>query len=136
MLFSPPQKHIEVVNHTLKIGNNKIERVGNNMPEKDITFLGIKMDEHFRWQAHLNSVNLKMSKSLFAIKQVKHIFSKDCLLQLYYTLIQPFMYYGIQLWGSASQKVIAKTIILQKRAVRIINNAPYNSHTEPLFKEN
>ena len=46
------------------------------------------------------------------------------------------MYYGIQLWGSASQKVIAKTIILQKRAVRIINNAPYNSHTEPLFKVN
>ena len=37
-------------------------------------------------------------------------------------------------WGNANSAVLNKTIKLQKRAIRIINNAGYNSHTDPLFK--
>ena len=28
-----------------------------------------------------------------------------------------------------------RSFMMQKRAIRIINNAPYNGHTEPLFKK-
>ncbi len=39
------------------------------------------------------------------------------------------------MWGNASQSYLHKTSNLQKRAVRIINKATYNSHTDPLFKK-
>ena len=38
-------------------------------------------------------------------------------------------------WGNADNKIIHPAIMLQKRAIRIINNAPYNSHTEPKFRK-
>ena len=37
-------------------------------------------------------------------------------------------------WGNASESTKYKTLLLQKRAIRAINKANYNSHTEPLFK--
>ena len=37
--------------------------------------------------------------------------------------------------GNANSAALHKTILLQKRAIRIINKAQYNSHTEPLFKK-
>ena len=71
----------------------------------------------------------------FGIKQVKNILPTDCLKTLYFTLIQPHLTYGILAWGNVNSTALHKTIILQKRAIRIINKAQYNSHTEPLFKK-
>ena len=56
----------------------------------------------------------------------------SALKSLYCTLIHSHMTYGIQAWGNANS--IAKPFVLQKRAIRIINNNKYRTHTEPLFK--
>ena len=53
---------------------------------------------------------------------------------LYFSLVHPHLFYGILAWGNANPAVLNTTIKLQKRAIRIINNAGYNSHTDPLFK--
>ena len=37
--------------------------------------------------------------------------------------------------GNARPSAQQKTVTLQKRAIRTINRAHYNSHTEPLFKK-
>ncbi len=47
-------------------------------------------------------------------------------------MFQPYIYYGIILWGSAYQKVIKPIEIHQKKAIRLISNASYNAHTQPL----
>ena len=54
---------------------------------------------------------------------------------LYYSLIHSHLGYGILVWGSSTQNVIKQTTMLQKRAIRIINRAYYNSHTDPLFRK-
>ena len=36
--------------------------------------------------------------------------------------------------GNASQSLLNRTIVLQKRAIRTINRVAYNSHTQPLYK--
>ena len=70
------------------------------------------------------------------IKQSKQFLPPDSLKTLYHALIQPHLTYGILAWGNAKQSVLNRTVILQKRAIRMINNVPYNTHTEPLFKKN
>ena len=39
------------------------------------------------------------------------------------------------MWGSAAKSVSSKLVVLQKHAVRLIDNAPYLSHSDPIFKK-
>ena len=50
----------------------------------------------------------------------------DILRQLYYTMVQPYLTYGVILWGSTYQSYLKRTVILQKKA-------HYKAHTKPLF---
>ena len=81
--------------------------------------------------AHVNS---KISRAMFAINQVKHFLPYDSMKTLYLSLVHPHILYGILAWGNTKVATVQKTIVLQKRAMRTMKNAKYNSHTEPLFK--
>jgi hypothetical protein len=50
------------------------------------------------------------------------------------SIIQSHINYGITVWGNS--KFFNKIHKTQKKSIRIINNKPYNYHTEPLFKIN
>ena len=54
---------------------------------------------------------------------------------VYYALFHCNLIYCIQIWSCASQKLISNLLILQKKAIRIVKDAKYNAHTEPIFKE-
>ncbi len=118
------------------INGTKLQRVGMNMYESSTKFLGVTIDEHLTWKYHLNLLNTKISRSLFAIKQAKNILPTKSLVSLYFALIHPHLLYGILAWGKCSQNIINRTIVLQKRAIRTITKSKYNSHTDPLFKKN
>ena len=117
------------------IVNTKLSRIGNDCDEKSAKFLGILFDEHLTWKKHLSHINKKISWALFSIKQVKNVLPKQCLRTLYFSLIHPHLSYGILVWGNTTQSALRQTILLQKRAIRVINNAKYNSHTDPLFRK-
>ena len=42
--------------------------------------------------------------------------------------------YGILAWGNCNVKSLHRTALFQKRAIRTINNAKFNSNVHPLFK--
>ncbi len=131
MIFGP--KHYNTENHYLSINNQEIERVTNG---KSIKFLGIHLDENLTWKNHTKSINSKIAIASFSLNRVKNILPKNILIQLYYTLVHPHLIYNILAWGNANKNALNKTIVLQKRSIRIINKSKYNSHTEPLFKQN
>ena len=95
-------------------------------------FLGIIIDESLSWKTQLSSINSKISRAIFAIKQVKYTLPLDSLHTLYYVLIHSHLIYGLLAWGNANLKLLHKTDTLQKRALRTIHNKKYNSHTYPL----
>lgn len=119
----------------IQIGDTVLNRIGNTTQEPSTKFLGLLIDEHLSWKHHITHINKKISCALFAIKQAKHILSCHSLTTLYFALIQPHLNYGILAWGNSNKNILHNTIILQKRAIRIINKASYNSHTDPLFKK-
>jgi len=98
-------------------------------------FLGITLDECLSFKHHISRVNQKVPRHLFNIKQLKFTLPKDTLRTLYFALIHPHLTYGILAWGNSKATYLHKTEMLQKRAIRTINNKKYNSHTDPLFKE-
>ena len=54
---------------------------------------------------------------------------------LYYSFIYPYLIYCNQVWGCATKTALKRIVTLQKKVLRIICFAPFNSHTERLFKE-
>ena len=53
---------------------------------------------------------------------------------LYFALIQSRLQYCIAVWGNSNH--VKKLLLIQKRAIRIINNNNYRHHTDRLFKAN
>ena len=123
-----------LTDRSIHIGNTKLTRIGNDCDETSTKFLGLLIDENLTWRDHISHVNKKISRTLFSLKQVKQFLPTDCMNTLYFSLVQSHLSYGILAWGNASQSVLRQTCMLQKRAIRIVNNSKYNSHTDPLFR--
>ena len=134
IIIKPSHKSCDLNNMSVQINGIDLTRIGKDCEETSTKFLGIYIDDSLSWKHHIANVNSKMSRAIFAIKQVKKFLPYSSLRTLYYALVHPHMSYGILAWGSASSSLINKTFLLQKRALRTIHNAPYNSHTDPLFK--
>ena len=56
-------------------------------------------------------------------------------LSIYNSLISPYISYGLIAWGQASRSHLEKLLILQKRAVRLINFLPFRTHAIPYFAQ-
>ena len=58
----------------------------------------------------------------------------DILLKIYRSLIQPYLTYGLAVWGQAAQIHLNKLLVLQKGALRLINFASFQTHAIPFFE--
>src|ERR1700730_12867913 len=112
----------------LTIDNERIKQV------EFTKFLGVIIDQKFTWQRHISYVSLKISKSLYALRQVKFKLPRKSLVALYYSIIYPHLTYCNIMWGCASVTVLQELLLLQKRAIRITNKSSYLARTSPIFK--
>ena len=98
-----------------------------------VKYLGVLIDPNLTWKQHILFIASKTSKSLGIISRLRHVVPTDTLISIYRSLIQPYITYGIAVWGQAAQTNLDKLLILQKRALRLIHFVPYRSHAIPLF---
>jgi hypothetical protein len=52
---------------------------------------------------------------------------------IYYALMHPYLTYGLTVWGQACKTDLNQLLVLQKRAVRLINFGGYRDHAIPFF---
>ena len=111
IVIRPKHRRCDFDNMNVFINDTPLNRIGNNCIDTSIKFLGICIDEHLTWQNHIQQVNCKISKAMFAIKQVANLLHGSLLRNLYFALVHPHLNYGILSWGNAGQ-LLRKTIIL------------------------
>ena len=80
------------------------------------------IDNHLSWKHHINYVAL-----------IRHFVPPKTLFGIYNSLIFPYLSYGFVVWGQAAKTHLEKLLRLQKRAVHLINFAPFRSHAVPYF---
>ena len=98
-------------------------------------FLGVIVDNKLCWEAHINHISQKISKSVSILKMLKHTFPSSALKTLYHSLIYPYFNYCNLIWGDAASTHLEQLILLQKKSIRIISKVGYFDHTEQLFKD-
>ena len=81
------------------------------------------------------SVCSKVSKNVGILYKVKNNVKSDVLVTLYHTLFQPYLQYCNIVWASQNNIHLQKLFVKQKKAVRILTNAKWDDHTQPIFYE-
>ena len=76
-------------------------------------FLGIiKIDQNLTWKHNTTYIKGKMSRGIRIICKARKFF--NTLLNLYYSFIQPYMTYCIEVWGEMSKKYTSSLFKIQK----------------------
>ena len=91
------------------------------------------IDESLSWKDHIHTLTTEISKTVGLIAKLRHIVPNQTLLNIYTSLIVPYMTYGLTSWGNASETLLNKVLFLQKRALRLIHFAQAREHGIPLF---
>jgi hypothetical protein len=126
IIFHTQRKKIPDIN-PLVINRIPIEKV------TEIKFLGVYIDEFLNWKYPLRIKNNQISRNLAIMNRLKNFIPLSTRKTLYHSLIIPHLSYGILAWGNSRSKESKHMKILQKRAVRFVVKASYNSHTSPIF---
>ena len=126
MFFSPPRKNLSFSNE-IKIMGEKIEMV------HETKFLGVMLDSKLSWQPHIAYISKKISKGIGILCKARKYLPQKCLMTLYYSFIYPYMNYCLEVWGKCTNDIFSKVFVLQKRAIRLIDNRPWRSPSKPIF---
>ena len=112
----------------IKIDNALIKQVGSTK------YLVLTFDSHLTWRRHINELCSKLSKTVGILSKVRHFVDNHILVMLYYSLIYPFLSYGVHVWSLTFPSFLTQLFIIQKKAIRILSFSEPKSHSEPLFK--
>ena len=102
---------------------------------KNIKYLGVVIDCHLNWKAHISYLTKKLNRNIGALSKLRHFVTTDILTNLYYSLLYPFFTYGLIAWGNTYSTTINPLFILQKKAIRIITFSYYREHTNLIFSK-
>ena len=98
-----------------------------------VNFLGIMLDNQLKFNSHILTICNKISKSSGILNRLKSFVPTKIMIQLYYSMIYPYITYCNLIWGGACHNHLSTLITLQKKIIRIITNESYLAHTKPLF---
>jgi len=129
ILFSKTINNTSLNEINIKLNEIQIETVDH------AKFLGVTIEANLKWDRDCTIKANKISRALCAMARLKNILPSATLLTIYRSLVETHLTYGILAWGNSPKKTIQRLITLQKKAVRIIVKAKYNSHTEPIFNK-
>ena len=128
VLFRHPNK---IINFDVKFKLN-----GKRLfPSKFIKYLGVLIDENLSWNFHINEISKKLSRANGMLCKVRHFVSSETLRSIYYAIFSSHLTYSCQVWGQNGNPNLDKIHSLQRKAIRIINFAPFRSETSHLFKK-
>ena len=105
-------------------------------PTKSVKYLGVKIDTNLTWQhCYVNDLSIKLNiANALPFKMRKYVTPK-ILRSIYSAIFDSYLSYCCLVWAQ-NFGTIQRIVILQKKAIRIINFQPRNFHTGPLFKQN
>ena len=125
-----------ITNRSLNMLGNEIVLDGKYLQSTECSmFLGIKIDNKLKFTDHINFIVNKLSKSIGIFAKVKNKLPLNSRLNYYYCFVYPFITYNIIIWGKAYTSHVEPIITLHKRMVRLMKDADFLAHTNPLFIE-
>ena len=113
---------------TVKLGETQL------IESSHTTFLGIILDNKLDFKYQYEKIYEKAKLGLNGLILTKNQLNQRAKTMIYNSLIHSHFMYGSLIWlNYLTNKQINSLKTIQKKALRIIHNKPYNSHTSKLF---
>lgn len=97
-------------------------------------YLGITIDDRLVWDEHITVLTSKIRKTFYKFLQLRQVAKNELLRMAYFALVQSHLQYGIIAWGGATQNIIEKLNVAQKRVLKIMLKKPRTFPTQELFQ--
>ena len=87
------------------------------------------------WQQHVNRLCSKLLRNNYLIISVKNLLPTHIKKNISFTHLHSHLMYGLIVWGPMlTESQLNRIFKQQKSNLRLVTNANYNAHTDPLFK--
>lgn len=98
-------------------------------------YLGVHLDEHFKWKTHTNVLHTKLRKSAFALYHLSNCAPYNVLRQAYFSLSESYLRHGITAWGTATyckslQRAQDRILKLLYKSQHKTQKNPYTNNTQ------
>lgn len=100
-----------------------------------IKILGITFTATMSWDAHVADISTRLSRIVGITSRQKCLLPTRTKLILYYAFFQSCLNYCFLVWGNTTLSNIQKLLALQKKMLRLVINAPYDSPSRPIYAE-
>ena len=130
LIFKSKQRKFNKDSISIKLGGVKLT------PTDNVKYLGLHLDQNLSWDVQTNKLSKKLSKANGILAKLRHFAPKETLISVYYSIFYSHLQYGCTVWSRTKKENLDTITILQKKCMRIINFAPFNSHTNNMFLDN
>lgn len=117
MYFSPTKRN------TVDNTENDLNLEIDGIPIKQVTetkFLGVIIDDKLSWTPHIEKLTKKLNSICGRIYRIKNSLPSQLYKQIYHTLFESHLGYGISVWGGVSINKLSPLFLAQKKCVRIL----------------
>ena len=104
-------------------------------PTESVKYLGVKIDANLSWEYHVNDLSIKQNRANTVLIKMRKYVSLKILRFVYFAIFDSYLSYCFLVWAQ-NPFTIQQIGILRKKAVRIVNFQPSNTHISALFKQN
>jgi Reverse transcriptase (RNA-dependent DNA polymerase) len=106
----------------------------NIIQVEEYIYLGVIIDNNFNWDKHIFRVINKLRSALYQIKSIKSLVNENILKTVYFSLVHPFILYGITAWGNSKSAELTKLKKLQTRILKAMKKGPKFQSENEIFK--
>jgi hypothetical protein len=115
MHFSPNKRQVsDPENNRLTIDGIPLKQVS------ETKFLGVTIDEKLTWLPHIEQLVKKLYSICGRIYRIKSCLPERLYKQIYHTLFESHLSYGVTVWGGVSLNKLLPLFKAQKKCVRIM----------------
>ena len=102
---------------------------------KQVKDLGIKIGENLNWKLHIHDIAIKWNRTNVALYKIRNFINGHILRIIYFTIFYTHINYVNLILGQ-NLNAVSRIVILQMKALRILNFQSRDSHFSLSFKSN
>ena len=127
ILFSHPLTPIPPL--SLLINQQQIQKV------HETTILGVIIDQHLTFKAHIAKVKAKLVSSLFVFTKVRHLIPLQIAWSLYHSTFKAHLTYCLLIWGNSHSSYLQPLNVLHKKFLRTLLLLPNRTPSLSLYRQ-
>ena len=104
-------------------------------PSNSVKYLGIEIDRFLHWHDQVNSIAVKLNRVNALLLKIRNYVNTKSLRNIYFAIFDSYLSYSCIVWAQ-NINTVRIVIILQKKALRIMNFKDLLFHSSLLFSSN